>query len=81
MENFYKTMQERGFIEQATDPEEMESLFQQKTVTAYIGFDPTAKSLHVGSLIPIMALAHLKTWPSSDCPGGRWYSFDRGPQR
>jgi tyrosyl-tRNA synthetase len=51
---------ERGFIEQATDPEEMETLFTQKTVSAYIGFDPTAESLHVGSLIPIMALAHLQ---------------------
>ncbi|MBI4767666.1 MAG: tyrosine--tRNA ligase [Deltaproteobacteria bacterium] len=60
MENFYKTMEERGFIEQATDPEEMESLFEQKTITAYIGFDPTARSLHVGSLIPIMALSHLQ---------------------
>ena len=38
----------------------MEVLFEGKTVSAYIGFDPTAKSLHVGSLIPIMALAHLQ---------------------
>lgn len=60
MENFYKTLKERGFIEQVTDPEEMESLFEQKTISAYIGFDPTAKSLHVGSLIPIMALSHLQ---------------------
>ncbi len=50
----------RGFIEQATDPEEMETLFTKKTLSAYIGFDPTAESLHVGSLIPIMALAHLQ---------------------
>jgi tyrosyl-tRNA synthetase len=60
VENFYKTLKERGFIEQATDPEEMESLFEQKTITTYIGFDPTARSLHVGSLIPIMALSHLQ---------------------
>jgi tyrosyl-tRNA synthetase len=53
-------MKERGFIEQATDPEEMEALFKQKVISAYIGFDPTAISLHVGSLIPIMALAHLQ---------------------
>ena len=38
----------------------MEALFEHKTISAYIGFDPTAKSLHVGSLIPIMALAHLQ---------------------
>jgi len=60
LENFYQTMKERGFIEQVTDPEELEALFQQRTITAYIGFDPTAKSLHVGNLIPIMALTHLQ---------------------
>jgi tyrosyl-tRNA synthetase len=60
LNNFYQTMKERGFIEQVTDPEELEALFEQKTISAYIGFDPTAKSLHVGSLIPIMALAHLQ---------------------
>lgn len=60
MKNFYQTLKERGFIEQATDPEEMENLFEQRTISAYIGFDPTAESLHVGSLIPIMALAHLQ---------------------
>lgn len=60
MKNFYHTLLERGFIEQVTDPEEMETLFTQQTVLAYIGFDPTAESLHVGSLVPIMALAHLQ---------------------
>ena len=35
-------------------------MFDREAVTAYIGFDPTAESLHVGSLIPIMALAHLQ---------------------
>ncbi|MGA3086585.1 MAG: tyrosine--tRNA ligase [Thermodesulfobacteriota bacterium] len=60
MKNFYHTLLERGFIEQATDPDEMEALFEHKTISAYIGFDPTAISLHVGSLIPIMALAHLQ---------------------
>ena len=58
--NFYRILKERGFIEQATDPEEMAKLFARQAVTAYIGFDPTAESLHVGSLIPIMALAHLQ---------------------
>lgn len=60
MGNFYLTLQERGFIDQATDPEEMAGLFDRQTVKAYIGFDPTAGSLHVGSLVPIMALAHLQ---------------------
>jgi tyrosyl-tRNA synthetase len=60
LKNFFLTLKDRGFIEQVTDPEEMEALFEKKTISAYIGFDPTAKSLHVGSLIPIMALAHLQ---------------------
>ena len=60
MKNFYQTLLERSFIEQVTDPEEMEALFEQKVISAYIGFDPTAISLHVGNLIPIMALAHLQ---------------------
>ncbi|MBI5585958.1 MAG: tyrosine--tRNA ligase [Deltaproteobacteria bacterium] len=60
MGNFYLTLKERGFIDQATDPEEMADWFDRQTVKAYIGFDPTAESLHVGSLVPIMALAHLQ---------------------
>jgi tyrosyl-tRNA synthetase len=60
VQNYYQTLKERGFIEQVTDPEEMETLFGRESVIAYIGFDPTAESLHVGSLIPIMALAHLQ---------------------
>lgn len=60
LDNFYQTLKARGFIEQATDPEEMTDLFDRQTVRAYIGFDPTGKSLHVGSLVPIMALAHLQ---------------------
>jgi tyrosyl-tRNA synthetase len=60
LKNFYQTLLERGFVEQATDPEEMGALFDQQIISAYIGFDPTAESLHVGSLVPIMALAHLQ---------------------
>ncbi len=60
LKNFYQTLMERGFIEQVTDPEDMEALFEKQTISAYVGFDPTAESLHVGSLIPIMALAHLQ---------------------
>lgn len=59
MKNVFDIFVERGFIEQATD----ERLIREKlenSVTCYIGFDPTAASLHVGSLIPIMALAHMQ---------------------
>lgn len=60
MENFVKVLQERGFIEQTTDEEALVKLFSEEIVTAYIGFDPTASSLHVGHLVPIMSLAHMQ---------------------
>lgn len=58
--NPYDVLRERGFIYQTTDDNEIKRLFGQKRVTAYIGFDPTADSFHAGSLVPIMALAHLQ---------------------
>ena len=60
MANLVDTLRERGFIEQATHDEELRELFDTQRVTGYIGFDPTASSLHIGSLVPIMALAHLQ---------------------
>ncbi|MBI4777011.1 MAG: tyrosine--tRNA ligase, partial [Deltaproteobacteria bacterium] len=57
--NPYDILYERGFVEQVTDEALVRDLFN-KRVTAYIGFDPTADSLHVGSLVPIMSLAHLQ---------------------
>ncbi|MCD6224732.1 MAG: tyrosine--tRNA ligase [Deltaproteobacteria bacterium] len=51
---------ERGFIDQTTHERELDEYLNQKEVTCYIGFDPTAASLHVGSLIPIMALSHMQ---------------------
>jgi tyrosyl-tRNA synthetase len=60
MENPYDVLQERGFVYQCTDEDALRQLFSQERVTAYIGFDATADSLHVGSLVPIMALAWLQ---------------------
>lgn len=57
---YFETMSERGFVAQCTDEEGLKRLLSESTVTAYIGFDPTASSLHVGSLLPIMSLAHLQ---------------------
>jgi tyrosyl-tRNA synthetase len=52
---------ERGFFKQCTDEDSVRALFDgDGPVMAYIGFDPTAPSLHVGSLVPIMALGHLQ---------------------
>jgi tyrosyl-tRNA synthetase len=58
--NVYDVFQERGFIEACTDEDGLSKLFERSRVTAYIGFDPTASSLHVGSLVPIMSLVHLQ---------------------
>ncbi len=52
-------LQERGFVEQMTDEPGARDLLA-RPATCYIGFDPTASSFHVGSLVPIMALAHLQ---------------------
>ncbi|OEC97595.1 MULTISPECIES: tyrosine--tRNA ligase [unclassified Rhizobium] len=54
--DFLRTLQERGFIHQISDEAGLDDLFAKETVTAYIGFDPTASSLHAGSLIQIMML-------------------------
>ncbi|MTH96926.1 tyrosine--tRNA ligase [Roseibium sp. RKSG952] len=53
---FLKVLSERGFIHQISDPSGLDALCAKETVTAYIGFDCTAPSLHAGSLVPIMML-------------------------
>lgn len=53
---FLQTMHERGFIHQMSDENGLDDLLSKETVTAYIGFDPTAPSLHAGGLIQIMML-------------------------
>lgn len=57
--NVFDVLEERGFIEQSTDAAACRQLLE-KPITCYIGFDPTATSLHVGSLLPIMSLAHMQ---------------------
>ncbi|EHK56494.1 tyrosine--tRNA ligase, partial [Allomesorhizobium alhagi] len=58
--DFLRTMSERGFIHQTSDDAGLDRFFATETVTAYIGFDATAKSLHAGSLIQIMMLHWLQ---------------------
>ena len=59
MANVYEILEERGFVEQVTDRDKVRELLENP-ITCYIGFDPTARSLHVGNLIPIMSLAHMQ---------------------
>ena len=54
--DFLHTLAERGFIHQTSDDSGLDALLRRETVTAYIGFDATASSLHAGSLIQIMLL-------------------------
>jgi tyrosyl-tRNA synthetase len=58
--NFYDVMAQRGLLAQCTDSPEAARKRLSSPVSAYCGFDPTADSLHVGSLVPIMGLAHLQ---------------------
>ena len=58
--DFLKTLQSRGYIHQVTHPAELDEAASSGIVTAYIGFDATAPSLHVGSLIQIMMLRRLQ---------------------
>jgi tyrosyl-tRNA synthetase len=60
MKNAMDVLRERGFIEQTTHDKELRDYLETSNMTCYIGFDPTASSLHVGSLIPIMALANMQ---------------------
>ena len=64
MSNVLGILEERGFVYQTTDDsparKHLRELLGGERVSAYIGFDPTATSLHVGSLVQIMALSHLQ---------------------
>jgi len=60
MPNVIDVLKQRGFIEQTTHDRELAEYIDQGNITCYIGFDPTASSLHIGSLIPIMSLAHMQ---------------------
>jgi tyrosyl-tRNA synthetase len=60
MVNVYDVLQERGFIEQATHEEEIRDLLGRESVTFYIGFDPTADSLHVGHFLQMITMAHMQ---------------------
>ncbi len=57
---FIQLMSDRKFIHQITDENELDALMARNRITAYIGFDCTADSLHVGSLVQIMMLRHLQ---------------------
>ena len=59
-QNAFDILKERGFVAQVTDEPAVRQLLGSGRTTFYIGFDPTASSLHCGSLVPIMAMAQLQ---------------------
>ncbi len=56
----FNVLQERGFIKQMSHEEEIKELLEKERVTFYIGFDPTADSLHVGHFIALMLMSHMQ---------------------
>jgi tyrosyl-tRNA synthetase len=60
MSNIYDVLLERGYIKQLTHEEEIKDLLSKEKVTFYIGFDPTADSLHVGHFLQMMVMAHMQ---------------------
>ncbi|NMC56575.1 MAG: tyrosine--tRNA ligase [Eubacteriaceae bacterium] len=61
-ESVFDVLQQRGFIGQLTHEEEIKQLLKEEKVTFYIGFDPTADSLHVGHFIQIMVMAYMQRY-------------------
>jgi tyrosyl-tRNA synthetase len=60
MSSIYDVLLERGYIKQMTHQEEIKELLEKEKVTFYIGFDPTADSLHVGHFLQMMVMAHMQ---------------------
>ncbi|MBU5425483.1 tyrosine--tRNA ligase [Tissierella pigra] len=60
MDNVFDILMERGYIKQTTHEEEIRELLGKESITFYIGFDPTADSLHVGHFIAMMFMAHMQ---------------------
>ena len=60
MTDVFKILEERGFVEQITHEKEVKELFAKESVPFYIGFDPTADSLHVGHFISLMVASHMQ---------------------
>ena len=60
MENVFNVLRARGFVQQVTHPDVLRQRLGTERLTFYIGYDPTARSLHIGSLLTIMAMAHMQ---------------------
>ena len=59
-QNAMEILEQRGYIDWCSNRDGLAALYGSEMVTAYVGFDPTADSLHVGHLIPLMGLAWMQ---------------------
>ena len=62
MKNVFDVLKERGFIKQTIYEEDLYKMLGEESVSFYVGFDPTADSLHIGHYIPIMAMAWMQKY-------------------
>ncbi len=62
MKNAYDELEQRGFLYQVTDEPRVKKYLETPGARFYVGFDPTASSLHAGSLVPVMAMRLLQKW-------------------
>ena len=58
--NAFDVLKERNFVKQCSDERALKTLFSSSKIVFYVGFEPTAESLHIGHLLPIMAMANLQ---------------------
>ena len=58
--NIMDTLKERGFVKQTIYEEDLYEMLGKESVPFYIGFDPTADSLHVGHFVALMAMSHMQ---------------------
>ena len=77
----FEELRARGLLAQLTDEEEIRELVNEGKATFYIGFDPTADSLHVGHFMALCLMKRLQMAKQAHCPAGRRHRHDRGPFR
>lgn len=60
MNSVFDILKQRGFIQQCSNENDLKKIIDSESVTLYTGFDPTGSSLHIGHLVPLMAMSHLQ---------------------
>lgn len=70
--NLIKQLQERGLIAQVTDEKALAERLAQGPISLYCGFDPTADSLHLGHLVPLLCLKRFQLAGAPSGGTGRW---------